>query len=434
MFMGLGGGETCRVCAKRVYFAEQVKSFNEYYHKTCFRCVSCNRTLTPGQNSEHENEPYCKRCYTGSFGPHGFRGGSTGGLMGVTLDHYTQPKSNPKRDVPGERQTRVSAPKFAAQPERKLKQSTVKVDDTKIQKNKSSFRSSVHNSTTKQSSVYTSNISIQKGGTALLIIDPQVDFHDGGSLAVPGADEDAERIKSLIESSFFFPEGRQIREIYVTLDSHMKYHIAHSQFWIDPDSTNTHPEPFTAISTDDIEQNKWVATRKEHREWAKTYVKSLKDEGNFELIIWPDHCLIGTPGHCVQPDILGALHQWEAKTGKTVQYILKGTNSKTEHYSAIKAEVVVPEDKETTGVNHTFVNELKQHDRILICGQALSHCLNYTTRDLVDNWGDKSLSSLIVLEDATSPVKGFEEAGEKFIEDMRKKGLQIMVHDQSEIW
>jgi len=113
---------------------------------------------------------------------------------------------------------------------------------------------------------------------------------------------------------------------------------------------------------------------------------------------------------------------------------LKGTNSKTEHYSAIKAEVVVPEDKETTGVNHTFVNELKQHDRILICGQALSHCLNYTTRDLVDNWGDKSLSSLIVLEDATSPVKGFEEAGEKFIEDMRKKGLQIMVHDQSEIW
>mmetsp|Transcript_13381 Transcript_13381/g.15520 ORF Transcript_13381/g.15520 Transcript_13381/m.15520 type:complete len:104 (-) Transcript_13381:2256-2567(-) len=85
MFMGLGGGETCRVCAKRVYFAEQVKSFNEYYHKTCFRCVSCNRTLTPGQNSEHENEPYCKRCYTGSFGPHGFRGGSTGGLMGVTV-------------------------------------------------------------------------------------------------------------------------------------------------------------------------------------------------------------------------------------------------------------------------------------------------------------------------------------------------------------
>ena len=33
----------------------------------------------------------------------------------------------------------------------------------------------------------------KRGGTCLLIIDPQVDFHEGGSLAVPGATADSER-------------------------------------------------------------------------------------------------------------------------------------------------------------------------------------------------------------------------------------------------
>ena len=33
----------------------------------------------------------------------------------------------------------------------------------------------------------------------LLIIDPQVDFHEGGSLAVTGAAADSERVVALIE-------------------------------------------------------------------------------------------------------------------------------------------------------------------------------------------------------------------------------------------
>lgn len=53
------------------------------------------------------------------------------------------------------------------------------------------------------------------GGTALLIVDPQRDFHEGGSLAVPGAIEDAERIAQLITS-----QAEHIDELIVTLDSH----------------------------------------------------------------------------------------------------------------------------------------------------------------------------------------------------------------------
>lgn len=53
------------------------------------------------------------------------------------------------------------------------------------------------------------------GGTALLIVDPQRDFHEGGSLAVSGAVEDAGRIAQLIAS-----HAERIDELIVTLDSH----------------------------------------------------------------------------------------------------------------------------------------------------------------------------------------------------------------------
>ena len=54
-----------------------------------------------------------------------------------------------------------------------------------------------------------------KNKNILLIIDPQVDFHPGGSLAVQGANEDSARTASLILENI-----HDIDEIYVTLDSH----------------------------------------------------------------------------------------------------------------------------------------------------------------------------------------------------------------------
>lgn len=61
----------------------------------------------------------------------------------------------------------------------------------------------------------TSEADVTLGGTALLIVDPQMDFHEGGSLAVPGASADAKRIAQLITDN-----SQNIDEVYVTLDSH----------------------------------------------------------------------------------------------------------------------------------------------------------------------------------------------------------------------
>jgi hypothetical protein len=38
--------------------------------------------------------------------------------------------------------------------------------------------------------------------------------------------------------------------------------------------------------------------------------------------------------------------------------------------------------------------------KLLVCGQALSHCVNYTTRDIIDHW-DKDFSNIVVLTDGT---------------------------------
>ena len=87
--------------------------------------------------------------------------------------------------------------------------------------------------------------------TTLLIIDPQVDFHSSGSLSVNGADEDSERISSLILNNF-----QKIDQIIVTLDSHHKYHIAHTLFWKSRDDLP--PVPFQNISFKDIEDGVWL--------------------------------------------------------------------------------------------------------------------------------------------------------------------------------
>jgi nicotinamidase/pyrazinamidase len=86
----------------------------------------------------------------------------------------------------------------------------------------------------------------------LLIIDPQVDFHGGGSLAVPGADEDSARIAGLIDSF-----GPEISEIIVTLDTHFPMHIAHSCFWTSGVSREN-PPPFEVITREKIESRTWI--------------------------------------------------------------------------------------------------------------------------------------------------------------------------------
>ncbi len=79
---------------------------------------------------------------------------------------------------------------------------------------------------------------------------------------------------------------------------------------------------------------------------------------------------------------------------------------------------------------HCILTQLRSNtDNLVICGQALSHCVNYTVRDIVSQWSPSSPSSITILKDCMSSVPGFEEAGEKFLQDMMEVGVHVETSD-----
>lgn len=250
-------------------------------------------------------------------------------------------------------------------------------------------------------------------GHTLLIIDPQNDFHPGGSLAIPTADEDAERIAALIRS-----RAHEIDRIVVTLDSHQRIHIAHGVFWTN--DQGEHPPPFTTITREDIARGTWRAVDAKSQAAAEEYAERLEERGK-KICVWPEHCIIGSPGHNVRAVILDAVNYWAVARMKEVTFFWKGQNCLTEMYSALRAEVPVPSDERT--VNTGLIRALRESSRVLVCGQALSHCVNFTVRDLVEIY--KDLGSITILRDCTSAVPGFEETGRAFLAEMEAKGVRV---------
>jgi nicotinamidase/pyrazinamidase len=252
----------------------------------------------------------------------------------------------------------------------------------------------------------------------LVIIDPQTDFCSAnGELFVLGADEDMKRLSAFIEKM-----GKKISSICVSIDSHSIMDIAHPYFWNDKDGNN--PTPFTGISVEDVENKVWMPFSSVLDEWVLKYVKELKEKGKYELIIWPPHCLIGSIGQTVFPVLQSALNSWEIENSSIINYIYKGSNILTEHYSIFKAEVVDPEDP-TTHINTGLINYLKESDLILIAGEAGSHCVKESVSDLIDNLEEDEIKKVVWLEDAISPVGGFELEQDMFIEVMQERGMQV---------
>jgi nicotinamidase-related amidase len=278
----------------------------------------------------------------------------------------------------------------------------------------------------------------------LLTIDPQVDFtmpanpvlagrmlaanggamtpeielvQNGGALYVTGAENDMIRLSNMVDRL-----RKKIDAIHVTLDSHNDIHIAHPIFWVD--SKGNHPNPFTLITEDDVVKGVWTTTNPAARQRALEYVRTLKANKRYVLCIWPPHCIIGTYGHSIYPCLSKSLTAWCKERFKKIDIVTKGSNVMTEHYSAVKADVVDNGDP-TTMMNTGLVTTLATADVILIAGEALSHCVASTITDVADELGDENVKKFILLEDCCSNVGGFEKMGSDFIDRMTKRGMKI---------
>jgi len=275
----------------------------------------------------------------------------------------------------------------------------------------------------------------------LLLIDPQIDFHEGGSLAVTGAAADCARVAKLLDSV-----TGSIDEVVITLDTHSPWHIANCTSWVDAHGTPA--SPFTQVSHEDVVKGRFVPKRQELRDYAAWYTRRLEASPlQFKLTLWPEHCIQGSRGHAIQPELFAAVQRWSAKSGKDYRVLLKGQNPLTEMYSAVAAEVPLGEPEVAELVSSGALPSFTKHDpattrqgnaalveslvgssvgSLIVAGQALSHCVRYTVLDLLHGLSETECAKLWLLRDGSSSVGGFEEAGRGFAEEVAARGCKVL--------
>jgi nicotinamidase-related amidase len=267
--------------------------------------------------------------------------------------------------------------------------------------------------------------------TQLLIIDPQNDFCDlpetwhpvdpvnagrtAPALPVPGAHADMQRLATLLRDT-----GAAFDALTITLDAHHQLDIAHPAFWQQADGTQV--LPFTTITAAQLLSGEFLPRDPLARPRCQSYLEALEASGRYQLMVWPVHCEIGSWGHAVHADLRAAYQDWERRQLKTVRKIFKGQNCWTEHYSALQAEVPLPDDPGTQ-LNAELLASLDQAAMLLVAGEASSHCVKATVEHLAAHLPD--LQRIVLLTDCMSPVAGFESQQQQFFAAMQGLGMRL---------
>ncbi len=104
--------------------------------------------------------------------------------------------------------------------------------------------------------------------------------------------------------------------------------------------------------------------------------------------------------------------------------VFKGSNPWTEHYSALEAEVPDASAPETC-LNQTLLTSLLQAQRLIVAGEASSHCVRATIEHLLQQAPTDFAPRITVLTDGMSPVSGFEAQHTAFLQHLQAAGAQL---------
>lgn len=215
---------------------------------------------------------------------------------------------------------------------------------------------------------------------------------------------------------FIYRNLGTITQITATLDTHEATQIFHAIFLVD--ENGDHPAPYTDISAEDVGTGRWkfnpaLASHfgisvEEGQARLEHYTKKLEEAGKYALTIWPYHAMLGGIGHALVSSVEEALFFHSVARLAPPHFEIKGDRSFTEHYSVIGPEVERGPRGEILGEhNDRFIQMLQEVDRLVIAGQAKSHCVAWTIADLLSDLRqeDPALAQKIyLLEDCTSPV------------------------------
>jgi nicotinamidase-related amidase len=230
-------------------------------------------------------------------------------------------------------------------------------------------------------------------------IDAQIGFcSPGASLFVPGAVEDTQRT---IE--WLYRNLDRITQLHFSLDTHRIFQIFHPAWWVDDDGR--HPAPFTPIALKDVRDGRWKPVM--HPAECLEYVKRLEASGKYTLTIWPYHTLLGGVSHALVPALMEASMFHSLVRSAQAHFETKGTHAMTENYSVLSPEVRELGGQSVGTFNAAFFKMLMEFDRVYVFGQAKSHCVLSTLRDMQEHIAKvdpKLMNKVYILEDAMSPV------------------------------
>jgi len=244
-------------------------------------------------------------------------------------------------------------------------------------------------------------------------IDVQKDFMEKGSLPVPNSHKDVENF-----TRFIYNNLDKITKIAVSIDTHIPHQIFHSCWWVDADGNNA--PPYTLITIDDLDNGEWFPVIDPVK--SRNYVEGLKKNSQKDLMIWTYHCIQGTDGCSLENQFANMVYFHEVAKKSVPLRLVKGYDPYSEMYGVIK-----PEFDTKNFINIDFLNALEKFDKIIVAGEAKSHCVLESIRQILEHYKDRQdiTKKVFILEDCMSSVQSpfvdFEKISQDTFNQFKKQ-------------
>jgi nicotinamidase/pyrazinamidase len=202
--------------------------------------------------------------------------------------------------------------------------------------------------------------------SALILVDIQNYFCPGGTLAVPGGDSIVPTLNGILEK----PDRGGFLKVAATADWHPEGHVSFA-------SSHEGKEPFETVEMEGLEQH-----------------------------LWPEHCIAGTVGAALHPDL----------AADAVDIIIrKGRQRGLDSYSAFF---------ENDGLTRTGLNGFLSDfgiRRVYLAGLALDWCVYYTAKD------SRRLGfETVILEDLSLPVDQPAGFAAERVAELKERGVLFL--------
>jgi nicotinamidase-related amidase len=234
-----------------------------------------------------------------------------------------------------------------------------------------------------------------------------------------------------------------LAQITPTMDTHRLMQVFHAIFFVDQDGN--HPASYTDIHISELRDGRWtfnpalslqLGIAPEYgQQMMLHYAEELNKSGKYALTVWPYHAMLGGIGHALVSSVEEAIFFHSVARIAQPDIVIKGDTPFTENYSVIGPEVLTgPMDEVLGAHDQRFVQQLQEVDKLIIAGQAKSHCVAWTVSDLLEDIALTDLElarKVYLLEDCTSPVVvpgvvDHTDAAEAAYERFAKAGMNII--------